>query len=74
MKKKKRDYKKWARKWMKPGSVQIPPDKISGIGEGKPNICDICKREVVKTISEVIDNKLITRCVKCKSDNKVGVE
>lgn len=40
-----------------------------GIGEGKPNICDLCGKRVHKTIGIYIESlrKFIYQCDKCRS-------
>jgi DNA-directed RNA polymerase subunit RPC12/RpoP len=67
VRKRKPDFKKWANKYFSPGSNQIPRTPFNGIGDKKPVICDICKKEVFKTIGEFIGNKLINRCEDCRS-------
>ncbi len=65
---KKRDYKKWAKKWFKSGSNQIPPDVHNGFGPGKPLICHVCKEKVDKICSEFHNDKWVDRCNDCISN------
>jgi len=66
IRKKRPDYKKWAKKYFKPGSNMIPPDTIGGFGPGKPLICDICKKRVTKLTTFYHDNKIINKCEDCE--------
>ena len=64
--KKRPDYKKWAKKWFKPGSNMIPPDTVGGFGPGKPLICDICKKRVYSLKGIIYKGELINICSNCK--------
>jgi len=44
-------------------------DRIFG-KEKKKTICIDCKKEVIKAIVVVEDNKLVTRCYKCTDNRK----
>jgi len=66
-KRKRPDFKKWAKKWFSPGSKQIPPTPFHGIGEKKPLICDVCGNQVDRLKGEEIDGKMLNRCGECRN-------